>query len=74
MSRDLALSIEQVWPGSGLQTHTLLLHPDRQALLEAAVRAALALGHVHGAALLLGAGVQLVVLHGSLEEALRVDR
>ena len=52
---------------------TFSLHAHSQALLEAAVGAAFPLGGVHGATLSLCTGVVLVILHGTLEEALRGD-
>lgn len=49
---------------------TLQLHADVEALLEAAVRAALTLCLVYLTALVLDTRVALVVLHSALEEAL----
>lgn len=42
---------------------TFPLHAHRQALLEAAIRAAFPLGRVHRAALFFCTGVMLVILH-----------
>ncbi len=50
--------------------HRLELHAHLEALLEAAVGAALALMLVYLTRLLVHARVQLLVLHGALEEAL----
>lgn len=49
---------------------TFQLHADVEALLEAAVRAALTLCLVYLTALVLDTRVTLVVLHSALEEAL----
>lgn len=53
---------------------TFQAHPDAEALLEATERTSFPLRLVYFTLLVLGARVSLVVLHGSLEEALQKEK
>lgn len=71
----LANILQNPWPACGFPNcetdrFTFQAHPDAEALLEATERTSLSLGLVYFALLVLCTRVSLVVLHGSLEEAL----